>query len=263
MKISFKMIVLSTMLLVTGGVSQLFAEMMPIEPGTVRSTTSPNGTFQLRVSYDSHGGTSFSLSKGDTKLWSNSLSEHPGKVAISDNGQTVAVTTFGWEDEGGASGMNIYNEKGKVVKQVDFSHGGMSTEGLKWVALLEVSSDGKYIALGQDGRENAMITIYDAQTGLELLSQKAGYERCAGVAIAPNVERTLLATRNYASSGMVFVLLDKTGNILGSKTIDKNFSYDVPVYVKFQENGSPEIFDLKSGKFITGSFAIPLTGKVK
>jgi hypothetical protein len=235
---------------------------MPIEPGTVRIYESSNGKFQARVSYGQHGTSSLSLYEMNTERWRVSHIEHPGTIAVSDNGQTVVMTTFGWEDEGGASGLAIFNAKGDPLKPIEFSEGNLSKAGIKWVKVLQVSSDGKYIAVGEGLRENSKVTVYDAQTGFQVLNQEAGYQNCVGISMSLGAERTLLATRNN-ESGMIFALLDKTGKILGSKMIDKNFSYNVPVYVKFQENRVPEIFDLKSGKFVTEAFDISLTEKVK
>jgi len=136
------------------------------------------------------------------------------------------------------------------------------TSDVGYECFAKFSSDGKYIAVGEGLRENSKVTVYDAQTGFQVLNQEAGYQNCVGISMSLGAERTLLATRNN-ESGMIFALLDKTGKILGSKMIDKNFSYNVPVYVKFQENRVPEIFDLKSGKFVTEAFDISLTEKVK
>jgi hypothetical protein len=235
------------------GASLAFAEMMPIEPGTVKAYPSSNGIYQVRVSYNELGGASLSVYKGSERIWSELLSSRPGRVRVSDNGEVVVAATFGWEDEGGADGFVVYNTRTGASKEVQFNPLNNTKASLKWIEVLEISSDGKYVAFGEERQKGSRITVYDTATGESVFWQDAGFDNCVAFVMAPGLERSVLVTRND-DLDMAFVRFDKTGEITGSQMIKKNFSYDVPVYVKFDGNGDVLIFDLNANAFIPAKF---------
>jgi DNA-binding beta-propeller fold protein YncE len=222
------------------------AEMMPVRSGTVRTYHSSNGAFQARVTYGSEGMASLDLYKGDEHLWEQHLMYRPGDIAVANNGQKVVATTFGWKDEGGSDGVLVFDEKGEKVKEIRFGSGDLSDAGLKWIDAMRMSDEGNYIAIAEGTQEDSLISLYDTASGDLLWEGRAGYNETVDIAVSPSAENTFIATRK--DTDMAFTLLDKDGRAIKTKSIEKNFSYDVPVYVRFQD-GQPQMFDLLSGTF--------------
>ena len=228
------------------GAAPVFAEMMPIEPGTVKTYDSPNKKFQARISYGGIG-VFLSLHEGDRTVWST-ISERPGMVAVSDNGSHVVLTTFGWEDEGGSDGFAVFGANGEE-KQFRFNRFDNSKAAMKWVDVLSISPDGNRVAVLQGLKEGSEITVYSAVTGEPIWYLEDGDDEPVDVSWGPAGE-LLVATRD-GEEGMMFLLVDEAGDVLARRKMEKNFSYDVAAYGRFNGEGLPEIFELESGKFIS------------
>ncbi|MBF0252656.1 MAG: hypothetical protein HQL29_02470 [Candidatus Omnitrophica bacterium] len=229
------------------------AEMMPIEPGTVEVYVSDNGRYEVSIVYGD-GFPSWSLKEDGLELWSEPMPAEAGAVTIADNGETIILPLWGWRDEGGSSGVAVYNKEGKLVRNIFFKSINdllMSEETLRWVRVTKISPDGKYFAIGGNGQENSTVTLFEAASGNVVWDKTSGLPDIVDIAIAKDGEHVLAATREDNDTGMEFVLFDREGNVLWNKKIDKNLSYDVEHYVKFKDDASGfEIYDLKLNEYV-------------
>jgi hypothetical protein len=211
------------------------AERLPAPPGSARSYPSPNGRFSVRAA-EPYG---VSLREGDKVLWNEPFLD-ASSGAVSDDGSVVAVTLWGWKDEGGSEGIAFYDGKGTETGKELFGgprgHGDKAS--MKWVKRLVLSPDGALCALGEDGREKARVTLYDARKGAFLWGRPFGLEEVAGVAFPPSGRTLLLvATYDRATRDMVCLLVDGKGEVAWEKAVAKNFTYDAKEPCRFSADG--------------------------
>lgn len=256
MKLFFS-ITLLVMIMFPIASSARMAERMADPAGRVDSYFSDNGVFEVTITYGRHLA-SWSLKKNGASLWSEPLTDEPGAAAVSDNGQTITLPLWGWRDEGGSSGIAVYDSNGHLVREILF-RGERGDEMLRWVRQTTISPDGKNIAIGQSGKERASVALFDAAEGRLIWETSAGFPELECVRVAANGDHTLAATRKSGSSDMEFLLFDKQGKIIWKKQKAKNSSYEARPYVKFKTDGKGfAIYDLKTASY--QSFVVPGQG---
>jgi hypothetical protein len=227
------------------------AERMPDQPGSIDSYFSDNGKYAVTITYGEHLP-SWSFKENGRVLWSEPLLNEPGAAAISDNGEAITLPLWGWRDEGGSSGVAVYNKEGKLVKEILFKGGSSGEEALRWVHDTRLSPDGKYFIIGENGKEHANVTLFNAETGEIVWKTEAGLPEMVEVKVANGGKFALAATHENKGSAMEFLLFDHSGATVWQKKIVNNFSYEVKHYMKFNDNGSGfEIYDLKKGRYIS------------
>lgn len=206
------------------------AEMMPAAPGTAIWYPSQNGRFTVKAVEPS----GFSLREGDKVLWNEPFLD-VSKVAVSDDGGTVAVTLWGWKDERGSEAIAFYNGKGTLIRKDFFGGPFVSPDKgvMKWVKRLVLSPDGAFCALGENGKEKSRVTLYDARKGAFLWERRFGLEEIEGVTFQPSGRNILFATRGRDSRDMVCLLADTKGEVLWEKKVERNFTYDVKELCRF------------------------------
>jgi len=249
MKLIFRLVII--MALFSSSAFARMAERMPDQPGSIDKYFSDNGKYELSITYGEHLP-SWSLKENGRLLWSEPLMNEPGAAAISDNGETITLPIWGWRDEGGSSGVAVYNKEGKLVKEVLFKGQSSSDGALRWVHETRLSPDGKYFIIGENGKEGANVTLFNASTGEIVWEKRAGLSEMVEVKVATAGKFALVATREDKGSIMEFLLLDRSGATVWNKTIRNNFSYEVKRYLKFKDDGSGfAIYDLKRGLYIS------------
>jgi hypothetical protein len=125
---------------------------------------------------------------------------------------------------------------------------------LRWVRQTTISPDGGSIAIGENGKERANTTLYDASTGKLVWETIDGLSDMECVRVAAKGAYTLVATRH--ESDMEFLLFDKLGKVIWRQKRAKNFEYQPKPYVRFTQNGKGfAIFELKTGTY--QSFVLP------
>jgi hypothetical protein len=236
----------------------LNAERMPDRPGSTDHYFSDNRKYEITITCGEHFH-SWSLKEDGRELWNNPLMTEPGEAAVSDNGETITLPLWGWRDEGGSSGIAVFNKKGALAREIPFAAGLPLEQGLRWVHSREISPDGRYIAIGENGKKQAKVTLFDAGTGNIAWEKNTGLPDVVEIRVSDKGSWTLVATRNDNVSDMAFILLDREGKEVWQKKIAGNFSYDVRNFLRF--NSGMEgfaIYHLKPGRYI--SAMIPKTG---
>jgi hypothetical protein len=223
-------------------------EGMAYPVGKTDSFFSDNGVYEVMITYGNPFA-SWSLKKNGQVLWNRPLMGEPGGAAVSDNGELITLSLWGWRDEGGSSGIAVYNGQGEAVREIMFRNADGS-ESLRWVRRTAISPEGSRIAIGQNGREGALVTMFDATSGNLLWETKAGLPEIDDVRVGAKGEYTLAATSRYGHGNMEFVLLDKQGKVVWHEKRSRNLSWDVKMYVRFLADGKGfEIYDLKSKSY--------------
>lgn len=210
------------------------ADMMRAAPGTAALYPSPNGRFIVKAA----GPGGVSLREGDKILWSEPFLD-VSKAAVSDDGGTVAVTLWGWKDEGGSEAIAFYDGKGALIGKESFGGPLGSTDkgAMKWVKRLVLSPDGVFCALGENGKEKSRVTLYNARKGVFLWERLFGLEEIESMAIHPSGRIILIATRGRDTQDMLYLLSDAKGEIVWNKKVRRNFTYDVKDLCRFSADG--------------------------
>ncbi|AOS83948.1 hypothetical protein BIU88_07175 [Chlorobaculum limnaeum] len=248
--------VLCLLLLLPAEVPARMAERMADPVGKTDSFFSDNGVWEVAITYGNPFA-SWSLKKHGKEIWSDPLMTGPGGAAVSDNGELITLPLWGWRDEGGSSGIALYNGQGKALRQIVFRNDGGS-ESLRWVCRTAISPEGARIAIGENGRDGSWITLFDAAEGRRLWSAKAGLPEIDYLCVSVNGDYTLAATSKYGTGNMAFVLIDKQGKTIWSEKRSGNLSWEVKAYGRFLFDGSGfEIYDLKSKSFMKRRFPAP------
>ena len=225
----------------------VFGEAFPVQPGTVKVYSSRNAKYTVTIKllgYPDSSPSECTFTAAGKELWTKLIPTTPSKVVISDNGQRIVMTNWGWYDEGGSQSLSIYNRMGELIKEVPFGQ-------MKWVRVLAVSPDGSCCIVGVNSVQNAFFSLYDCQTG-ELKWEKGyGFSETSEVKVANGGDYILVATNDYHSGDMQFFLLDSKGVVLYHKLLAKNYSYDVPDYLRFRDNGKEfEFFDKNANQYL-------------
>lgn len=224
-------------------------ESMVDPVGKSYSYFSDNGLYEVVIT-DRHPFPGWSLKKKGQELWNRAVMSEPGGAAISDNGEVITLPLWGWRDEGGSSGIALFNGQGEQVREIVFRNTDGS-ESLRWVRRTAISPEGARIAIGQNGRESSLVTMFDAAGGNILWETKAGLPELDDLRVSANGEYTLAATSKYGTGNMEFVLFDNQGRAVWSEKRSRNLSWDVKVYGRFLSDGKGfEIYDLKSKIFM-------------
>jgi hypothetical protein len=248
----FVTLVLSLLLLPAEAPARM-AERMADPVGKPDSCFSDNGVWEVAITYGNlfH---SWSLKKNGQELWHRALMGEPGGAAVSDNGEVITLPLWGWRDEGGSSGIVVYNGQGEPVREIVFRNPDGS-ETLRWVRRTGISPEGGRIAIGQNGREASMVTMFDAASGNLLWETQAGLPEIDDLRVSANGDYTLAATSKYGTGNMAFVLFDQQGRAAWSETRSHNLSWEVKVYGRFLADGKGfEIYDLKSKTWMPRRF---------
>ncbi len=231
-------------------------ERMADRPGAIDRYFSENGKYELSIIHGEHLP-SWSFKQNGRLLWSEPLLNEPGAAAVSDNGEIITLPLWGWRDEGGSSGVAVYNKEGKLLKEVLFKSRSSGDEALRWIRQTRLSSDGKYFIIGENGKNGAGITLFNSLTGNIVWEKSAGLPELVEIKVAGDGKFALVATHEDKGSGMEFLLLDRSGDIIWHKKIGDNLSYEVKRYLKFKDDGSGfEIYDLHSARYISTRFPL-------
>ncbi|MGC8773724.1 MAG: hypothetical protein ACP5R6_00455 [Chlorobaculum sp.] len=229
------------------------AERMADPVGKTDSFFSDNGLWEVAITYGNPFA-SWSLKKQGKELWNDPFMSEPGSAAVSDNGQLITLPLWGWRDEGGSSGIALYNGQGKALRQIVFRNDDGS-ETLRWVRRTAISPEGTRIAIGENGKDAARITLFDAADGRILCSASAGLPEIDDLRVSAGGKYVLAATSKYGKGDMEFVLLDRQGKTIWGEKRAGNHSWEVEVYGRFLPDGSGfEIYDLKSKSFMKRRF---------
>lgn len=230
--------------------SRLTAERIPDRPGSNESYLSENGKFELTITYGEPAH-AWSLKKNGLELWKIPLLSEPGDAAVSDNGETITLPLWGWRDEGGSSGIAVYDNKGGLRREILFSAGMPTKDELRWVRKTSLSPEGNFIALGEHGKEHARITLFDALTGELLWETSAGLPDIVQLKVSEKGKYVLAATSRQNDGDMEFILLDRRGNVFRQRSVAENLSYEVGNYLQFSADLSGfGVLELKSGRFL-------------
>ncbi len=242
------------MALLSGGA--VFGEAIPPKVGTVYTYSSCNTRFTISIEilgYPDNSPARCSLMDSGETVWSKMFFATPSEVAISDNGQCIVMTNWGWFDERASRSISIYNGAGELVKEIPFM-GPDGFESLKWVDMLAIAPDGSCCAIGTGSLKHALLAVYDCRKAELLWEKEYGFSEAVEAKFSNNGEYILIATNDYYSRDMSFFLLNHHGEVLYQKTIPQNYSWDVPDYLVFKENGREFcIFDINSGKYLVES----------
>lgn len=225
------------------------AERMADPVGKSYSCFSDNGIWEVAITYGNPFA-SWSLKKSGVEQWNRSVMSEPGGAAISDNGEVITLPLWGWRDEGGSSGIAVFNGQGEPVREIVFrsDDGG---ETLRWVRRTAISPEGSRIAIGQNGREAALVTMFDATSGALLWETQAGLPEIDDLRVSANGDYALAATSKYGTGNMEFVLFDRQGKPIWSEKRSRNLSWEVKIYGRFLSDGKGfEIYDLKSKTYL-------------
>ncbi len=252
MKLIFRLVVVLTFF--SPPAFARMAERMADRPGAIESYLSENGKYEVSIKHGEHLP-SWSFKENGRQLWSEPLLNEPGVAAVSDNGETITLPLWGWRDEGGSSGVAVYNKKGKLVKEVLFKSQSSADEALRWVRETRISPDGTYFIIGENGKKGADVTLFNAVTGNIVWEKSAGLPELVEIKVAREGQFALVATHEAKGDGMEFLLLDHSGAAIWQKKIGHNLSYEVKRYLKFKDDGSGfEIYDLHSARYISIRF---------
>jgi hypothetical protein len=220
--------------------------------GKVVSFYSDNGVFEVAISYGENFR-SWSLKQNGSPLWKDLLTAEPGEAAVSDNGETITLPLWGWRDEGGSSGIAVYNKEGRLLRKIPFNgHDGQVV--LRWVRETAISPDGTCVVIGENGKEHMTATLFNAAESRLIWASCEGFPDLDCIRVAANGDFTLAATSN--GSDMEFLLFDTRGKVIWRTQKPKNHSYGVKPYVRFNQDGKGfSIYDLKTGNY--ESFVLP------
>ena len=241
--------VLLCLLLLPAQATARMAERMADPVGKTDSFFSDNGVWEVAITYGNFFH-SWSLRKHGVELWNRSLMGEPGGAAISDNGEVITLPLWGWRDEGGSSGIAVFNGQGELVRKILFQ-GDDGGEYLRWVRRTAISPEGERIVIGQNGQEASNITLFDATSGKLLWSATAGLPEIDYLCVSASGEYVLAATSKYGTGDMEFVLLDSQGRTIWREKRSRNLSWEVNRYVRFfPEENCFGIYDLKSKTYM-------------
>lgn len=247
-------VALLALLLLPVDVPARMAERMADPVGKTDSYFSDNGVWEVAITYGNlfH---SWSMKKNGQELWNHPLMGEPGGAAVSDNGELITLPLWGWRDEGGSSGIAVYNGQGEPVREIMFRNADGS-ESLRWVRRIAIAPEGSCIAIGENRREAALVTMFDVTSGNIVWETNAGLPEIDDVRVSAKGEYTLAATSKYGTGNMEFLLFDKHGTAIWSEKRSGNLSWDVKMYVRFLADGKGfEIYDLKSKSWMKRRFS--------
>lgn len=241
--------VLFCLLLLSAQATARMAERMAEPVGKTDSFFSDNGVWEVAITYGNFIH-SWSLRKRGVELWNRSLMGEPGGAAVSDNGEVITLPLWGWRDEGGSSGIAVFNGQGDPVREIVFRNADGS-ESLRWVRRTAISPEGSRIAIGQSGQEASRITMFDASSGKLLWETQAGLPEIDDLRASASGEYVLAATSKYGVGDMEFVLLDSQGRAIWREKRSRNLSWEIKMYVRFYPEGKWfGIYDLKSKTYM-------------
>lgn len=241
--------VLLCLLLAPAQAPARMAERMVDPVGKTYSYFSDNGVWEVTITHRDPFP-SWSLKKNGVEQWNRSVMSEPGGAAISDNGEVITLPLWGWRDEGGSSGIAVFNGQGEPVREIMFRNPDGS-ETLRWVRRTAISPEGSRIAIGQNGREAALVTMFDVASGALLWETQAGLPEIDYLCVIANGDYTLAATSKYGTGNMEFVLFDRQGKAIWSEIRSRNLSWEVKIYGRFLSDGKGfEIYDLKSNTYM-------------
>ncbi|NTW11342.1 MAG: hypothetical protein HGA26_08285, partial [Chlorobiaceae bacterium] len=113
-------------------------------------------------------------------------------------------------------------------------------------------------AIGENGKKQAEITLFDTLNGDIAWGKNTGLQDMAEIRVSEKGIWTLAATRN--AGDMAFTLFDSAGKEVWQKKIAKNYSRDVKSYLQFTSDLSGfAVYHLKQGRYISARF--PETGR--
>jgi len=230
-----------------------FAKARAPEIGSIKTFVSENGRYNIGIKILGYPDGSLSIctfKEGSKIIWSKEIATTPGKVNISNNGKSIVMANWGWYDEGGFRGLSFYNSEGELLKDISF--GDKGKDSMLWIRETAISTDGMYYILGTDGREKAKIYLYEFSSANLLWANEYGFENAVEIEILGKGSPVLVATFDYNSGDMLFVMLNINGDMLWQKKIEKNFSWDIKDYLHLNDKGqSFEIFDKAMGQYIS------------
>ena len=251
-------IAISLGLLLTGLVGSYGRADAPnLEIGSIRSFFSENGQYSIDIKTLGYPDTSPSectFKEKNRIIWSKRIPTTPGKVNISNDGKYIVMANWGWYDEGGFKSLSLYNNKGKLIRELNFNKPGSF---LLWIRSTAISPDGMYYVFSASSTAvKAKIYLYEFyEFGSGNLVWANEYECWDVVEIEISDEgRSILvaAQLDYNSGDMLFFLLNRKGDIIWEKKIEKNFSWDIKDYLHLDSSGGNfEIFDKANAKYIS------------
>ena len=163
-----------------------FAEAMMPEAGSVRTYASQNGQYaaDVKVVMPSDAGpVECTVKKGDAVLWSVWADTLPTVAALSDDGLTLVVNTWGWYDEAGSSGLEVLRKDAKKPVKIAFGEDDMTVH----IRSLDISPDGIFCAVASGSKEHENIVVYDTSTG-KSVSEKDVYDFATHTWVAHTVK---------------------------------------------------------------------------
>lgn len=231
-----------------------FAEAMPPQPGKVETYSSPNGryTVEVKILGNSFGTMArLAFKASGAELWDKLMPESPSEVAIADDGNVIALTNWGWRDECASENLEFYNQEGKLLNRVEFGGAQPNQGNLKWIAKLAIAPDGSGCVIAENGSEQALFSLYDCQRGILVWERQYGYAEACEVKIDRAARRMVIATRDYNTCDMAFLLLNHEGEVMWQQQLTHNFSWEVRDYIIFGADGQGfKIFDQTRQKYL-------------
>lgn len=261
MILRFAMILATVCLLKPATVhAQVTSERMSDPAGKSCTYTSDNGRYRVTITHGDNIA-SWSLKENDHELWNRTLWDEPGFASVSDNGSTIVLPIWGWRDEGGSSGMAIYDKEGNLIRQIMFGNASAENGMLRWIRKQAISPEGGMIVTGEGGIKQSTLTMFDTATGNVVWTRQTGPGEVMEIVVASKGSYSLAAARNNDNGSMAFTLLSRDGRTLWNTSIDANFSYDVKRYIRFSEDlHSFDVYELKARRYRTISLPVRIPG---
>lgn len=257
------------LIVVTGLMGFLFCQLAEAkrrapDVGSVETFSSENGKYNVEIKnlgYPDRSPSECTFKEGNKIIWSKEIPVTPGKVNIANNGESIVLANWGWYDEGGFKGLSFYNNKGELLKEINFAVKGQGVDGLIWIRETAISPDGMFYIFGIWGKEKSRLYLYDYKSANLLWEKEYGFEVVREIEMSDKSNSILVATYDNRSYDMLFVLLNRKGHILWQMKIEKNFSNNIEDYLHLDNDGHDfEIFDKTNGRYIS---YIVKDGKVK
>ena len=213
---------------------QSSAEARRLPPSEATHYYSPNNRYEIGIKEQTiTDGPCKAIFKRDGQIiWERGLPSTPGIVHIANDGQYIAFVNWGWADEGGFKSVSFCDGNGNILKEIPFkAREDNKADNLRWIRKAQLTLDGHYFVVADSTDE---ITLYDAykQEALwdkripETLAEKSTKPvqyNLDDIQISDSGGYLLTSRYNSEHADIVFIYLDKEGDVIWSKKISAGY----------------------------------------